>query len=719
MNNQGKIAIGQIMILVVGIFAFAGLVGAQEGVQDEGGAPVADAPVETRSPDRFEEGATLLGTGAAAKTSLPTTSNPVRGEGLKDAAEAGDKAGFDFKEYFFSGEAQGATQIIAQTAAWALTANLATRFAVGLFGFEEAKEAAIVNAATFGFGAGRLTYNLASTKTLGFGEGGSVFEFVDKFTPGTLTPQNFGIGMGVAVAALIFFFSFKDTEQEVVEYVCEPWQAPTGGSSCEECNKQGILPCSEYQCRSLGQACELVNQGTDEEKCVWINPRDVEFPIIQPWQEALLEDYVYTPDNAISPPDRGVIIENSLSEDACVEAFTPLTFGIELNEPGQCKVDYLNRGNFSNMEFFFGGSTLFRTNHTQVMSLPGKSAYDAENIEIRNDGDYELFVRCMDRNGNANTANFVFKFCVDKGPDTTAPAIISTSVVNGAPIAHNQSSLDLIAYVNEPAECRWDRLDQEYDDMANQFSCASSVTEINAQMLYECTTTLDGLKNSVENDYYFRCKDQPSGIDEADRNTNTESFEFTLQGTIPLVVNEVGPNGTVSDNTDPVRVTLTAETSAGAEEGIATCYYKEEGGEEEDFIEFFNTNSHEHSQDLFLDEGTYTYNIRCVDLGGNQDEMSTEFIVDSDSEAPIVARAYHEENNLKIVTDEEAECVYDVLSCNYLFDDGISLTTLSEVNHFTEWDTSKNFYVKCRDQYGNQPTPSDACSIIVKPFEIF
>jgi len=106
-----------------------------------------------------------------------------------------------------------------------------------------------------------------------------------------------------------------------------------------------------------------------------------------------------------------------------------------------------------------------------------------------------------------------------------------------------------------------------------------------------------------------------------------------------------------------------------------------------------------------------------VDLGGNSDEDTVTFDVESDSEAPIVVRAYHEENNLKLVTDEEAECVYDVLSCNYLFDDGISFATLSESNHFTEWDSSKNFYAKCKDIYGNQPSPSD-CSIIVKPFEI-
>ena len=73
------------------------------------------------------------------------------------------------------------------------------------------------------------------------------------------------------------------------------------------------------------------------------------------------------------------------------------------------------------------------------MSLPGQSALKAENLTLENDGQFSLFTRCQDSNGNANTANFVFKYCVEKGPDTTPPLIISTSLLNGMPIAFNQS----------------------------------------------------------------------------------------------------------------------------------------------------------------------------------------------------------------------------------------------------------------------------------------
>ncbi len=132
---------------------------------------------------------------------------------------------------------------------------------------------------------------------------------------------------------------------------------------------------------------------------------------------------------------------------------------------------------------------------------------------------------------------------------------------------------------------------------------------------------------------------------------------------------------------------------------------------------FFNTDSHEHTQDLHLAEGDYEYWIKCIDLGGNSDTNKTEFKVESDLEAPIVVRAYHEESYLKLITNEEAECVYDTVDCNYLFDDGIKITVVDETKHFADWNTKIDFYIKCKDEYGNQPLPNK-CSLIARPFEI-
>ena len=157
-----------------------------------------------------------------------------------------------------------------------------------------------VDAASLALSAGTFTYS--TLKGL-FGKGG-LWQIGEK---GISTGWATGIGLAVAVG--VFLYTYKKTNEEVVIFECMPWEAPTGGSKCEECNKQGELPCSEYQCRSLGQSCQIVNIGTEEEQCVWVNRNDIKPPIIQAWDDALINsEYKYVEDQAISPPDRGVKI---------------------------------------------------------------------------------------------------------------------------------------------------------------------------------------------------------------------------------------------------------------------------------------------------------------------------------------------------------------------------------------------------------------------------
>ena len=625
-------------------------------------------------------------------------------QAIKDGAikvpETGSKSGDWLLEKGWVDTAGTANFVghIADGLFWSMAVVAAIKFIGGFVDTEGKVTSALSSAAFGGIMAGEMTYGLVKSGGWLSPESGEILG---------MTPKQFSIGAGLLVAAIIFYNSYKKTETETVTFTCNTWDAPTGGSYCEKCNEQS-LPCSEYQCRSLGQACQLVNPGTDEAKCVWVNKNDVAFPTITPWDDALSDGYKYSPDNTINPPDSGVKIVKSAGE--CVGAFEPFSFGIILNEPAKCKIDYLRKSTFDEMNYFFGGSSTLKYNHTQVMSLPG--AGSEENLTLDNNGNYELFVRCQDANGNYNKGNFVFKYCVEKGPDTTAPLIVTTNLLNGMPVSYNQESIDLEVYINEPAECKWSHSDQQYDNMEEKMKCSSNIFEMNAQMLYKCTTTLTGIKNEQNNDFYFRCKDQPTKP-EADRNTNAESYKFTLIGTQPLIIDKVGPNETVRDSTENVKVTLTATTNAGYKEGLATCYYSETGNDD-DYIEFRYTNSYTHSQDLYLSEGDYGYYIKCVDLGGNSDVKTTYFEVESDSEAPIVVRTFYEESYLKLITDEEAKCVYDTVNCNYLFDDGIAMKTINDLNHFTDWNTQTSLYVKCKDEYENQPAPNE-CNIIVRP----
>lgn len=587
---------------------------------------------------------------------------------------------------------------------WATTVVGVIQLLGGFFDDDGQITSALSYSAFAGIMAGKAAYGLF--KSGGWWDLSSV-DWMSKIPGGT---SGFSIGIGVIVAAIVFFLTYEDTETEIKTFTCNSWDAPTGGDHCEDCNKQN-LPCSEYQCRSLGQACQLVNPNTEEAKCVWVNRNDVKPPVITPWEDVLKDGYAYYPGKAISPPDRGTYIKKN---KGCVGAFEAFTFGITTDEPAKCKIDYLRKDTYDEMSYYFGGSSTLKYNHTQVMSLPNLN--NSENLSVTNGGEYELYVRCQDANGNHNIADFVFQYCVEEGPDTTAPLIVSTSLQNGMPVGYNQSSLDLEVYVNEPAECKWSHDDTEYSEMEKTMSCSSSVTEINAQMLYTCQTTLNGIKNEQENKFYFRCKDQPNAK-EADRNANAESYEFIVIGTQPLVIGSVKPEDgtTIRDSIENVKVTLEVETNAGYKEGEANCYYSDTG-EESSYVMFYNTSSHAHYQELYLPEGEYTYYIKCIDLGGNSDEETTHFWTKSDSSSPNVVRTFYEESYLVFITDEESQCVYDVVNCNYLFDDGIEITTADGLNHYMDWNTDSTIYVKCADEYGNKPAP-DKCNIIVKPVE--
>ena len=326
-----------------------------------------------------------------------------------------------------------------------------------------------------------------------------------------------------------------------------------------------------------------------------------------------------------------------------------------------------------------------------------------------------MYVRCQDANGNANLQSYVFNFCVEKGPDTTAPLIVTTNILNDSPIAYNKTSVDIELYVNEPSSCKWSTNDLAYKDMENPLTCSSSVFEMNANLLYKCTTKLTGLKNAQDNNFYFKCQDHPE-LPENERNTDSKSYAFTLIGTRTLNILTAKPNGTIKDATDIVPVTLEVETANGYKEGEALCYYSPTGTSDS-YIEFRNTNSNLHSQVLNLPEGKYTYFIKCVDLGGNTDSTSVTFKVETDTSAPIIVRVFHEENKLKLITNENATCSYSLQNCNFNIVDGIQFRSIKGVEQFTDWNVDKSYYIRCVDQYGREPL-SNQCSIVVKPINL-
>lgn len=554
--------------------------------------------------------------------------------------------------------------------------------------------------------AGIMTYKgLASLGPTGF-----------NFLSGSSPFISYAGAFGIAAAAITFVLLYKKEQKKVVNLQCLPWEAPLGGASCEKCNSDPLRPCSEYRCKSLGQACDLVNKGTTEERCVWVNPKDVTSPKITPWKEALTKGYDYRPDTTRPPALGSKIVTNA---GGCVAPYTPLTFGIVTNEPSQCKIDYAHRNEtkaFESMQFYFGETNFYSYNHTQTLRLPSIDALENASDgapELKNGAITNLFVRCRDANGNENVDEYVFTFCTDKSPDTTPPVIESTSILSGSPVTFGSQNVSLTAFVNEPTECKWSPQDKNYQDMENTFSCATQVYQQNAQQLYPCTTTLTGVKDNADNTFFFRCKDQPFKQDK-DRNVNQQSYKFMLKGSQQLNIVNAGPNGTITGSTDIIPVDLTVETDDGANDGKAICYFSSTGNEDT-YVAMFETNNYRHKQTLNLGSGLYTYYFRCVDAGGNADSTNVTFNLFLDRQAPIVTRIYKEgADALKLVTNEDAECSYAMQSCNFNYADGTKMIYNSPgINTvlYAPWKDGSTYYIKCRDAYGNLPSPN-ACSIV-------
>ena len=136
----------------------------------------------------------------------------------------------------------------------------------------------------------------------------------------------------------------------------------------------------------------------------------------------------------------------------------------------------------------------------------------------------------------------------------------------------------------------------------------------------------------------------------------------------------------------------------------------------------FETNAVEHKQHLTLGTGNYNYQFRCVDSGGNAAQANTSFNVFVDTTPPLITRAYHDSANnaLKIVTNEDAECVYSLNSCNYNFNEGVKLQLIapSKRGHYVEWQPNMVYYLKCRDLFGNEPAPN-SCSMVASATSSF
>lgn len=477
----------------------------------------------------------------------------------------------------------------------------------------------------------------------------------------------------------------QDIDQIHITATCGPWLAPRGGADCEKCGKDN-KPCSEYRCKSLGANCKLVNAGTENEKCVNQNPNDVNSPRIYANATALQVGYTLT-----EVKNQGFTVNEK------IEPFTRVSLGVSTDEPAICKFALEHSIKFDEMTHPFG-STLYDYSHEMQFSLPAELT-DERILRLTNGGKYSIYVRCSDAAGNDNDKDYYINFEIKPGPDYTAPAIELTSIANGAYVASGVTQVPFYAYLNEPSQCKWGNVDADYANMPNSFTCRTSSFEATSVYygLYECGTTLTGIKPKQLTTYYFRCKDQPLQTDELKRNVNQESYKFSLIGTEELKILEVKPSGLIYEPS-PV---LEVKTAGGAQNGNAYCSFSLKGsGSLGNTVPFYETNSSVHKQPLTnIQAGEYDASITCIDAGGNIASTTTRFTTQVDTKPPRITQIYTEGNILKIATDEDSTCEYSN-EAPFSYGQGTPMTgTLTKVHEATL--VNKPYYLVCKDKFDN------------------
>lgn len=504
--------------------------------------------------------------------------------------------------------------------------------------------------------------------------------------------------------SLSFYCSVERNDHVVCKskFECKQWQAPSSGE-CSACGSDG-LPCSEYKCSALGKNCEYSEPaGADKGFCV------------------------SSSDN--SPPS----ITHSLNPESPIPPYSSVKISLETNEIAECRFSINDpTKTFEEMNYGFEGT--YTTEHEVILNVPGKKPdifedIDAEYDLISSDGEYELFVSCEDAAGNSNLNPYKIDFIVMDTPDELPPVITNFTPESGSAVPYNTTSKQVTLSLNEPAECKWDFEDKDYDSMNNTMSCDIDVFDEGIIEGYSCSDIFYNVtKDLSENTrYYMKCKDQPwlegNETELYHRNTNEDSKEFFLRASDKLEIAEISPKDTLNVGANIGNVSLTVKTSGGSDEGKATCYWGYTFNEYfTSYAKFTKTESSQHSSILTnLTDGNFNIKIRCEDAAGNKVEKNSTLKIRIDSQAPTISRVYNDKGKLYLTTDEPAICkilnfVSPVGNCFFSFssENATELFGNSDKEFETTWKKGFDYFIKCQDFYGNT---NSGCGIIVKAFQ--
>ncbi|MBS3118010.1 hypothetical protein J4430_03985 [Candidatus Woesearchaeota archaeon] len=424
----------------------------------------------------------------------------------------------------------------------------------------------------------------------------------------------------IVLAVAVFFVIihlFAKVKEKHYSVTCQPWQAPPGGANCDICGQDG-KECTEYRCKSIGQACQYIpeNEGTTRQSCFNAGRNDTKSPVIRPLQGKLTEGFQL----------RNTEVGYDITPE--VEIHQTIEFGIETDELAKCK--YANQPNqrFDDMISTIEGSSL-KTTHSLTKS-EGTG------------GQKDIYIRCQDVAGNKNERDYRISYQVST-VDLSPPRVELLRETDKLPNGVDQTILEV--QVNEQAVCRYAKVDAPFEDMGDPLLC-DQTPRSNGK--YICSTNINLDQTTT---YYIRCQDQQGNI-------NTQGIQKRIEKTSELLIAGIQPQGELLEN----EIVIEIQTTGGAEGGKAICQMQIQGGH---WVNMKNTQSTVHIQQLTLPEGKYNIPIRCEDEIGNQAQREVSFEIKQDRTPPKIKNIYKEQGQLVIILNEKGTCKIDTKSFSY------------------------------------------------------
>ncbi|PIN80905.1 hypothetical protein COV16_00185 [Candidatus Woesearchaeota archaeon CG10_big_fil_rev_8_21_14_0_10_34_8] len=498
------------------------------------------------------------------------------------------------------------------------------------------------------------------------------------------------IGVFVVAYFLLTEIALRKYEKRTVQTTCGVWQPPSGGYNCEKCNGEFSV-CSEYKCKSLGANCKFIeeNEGTARDACVNADPNDVTRPQIKPWKETL----------EIKNRNLDITFDYNIVESQTsytiagkkIPAFSSVTFGIETNEPSNCRLDTELKQTYKDLSLRFN-----------------EEYYDSKhNFTIRNlipATDYKYYIICKDTNDNPKdeepTAPYVVEFSTDNSPDLEPPRLISASVPDLGYVSAkaNETNLRLLIDEVSPFGCKASKEDTSFDQMQMNMTCLAMPQNSLFSEYAECQIQLP--VTIGQNIYYFRCRDEPENSQI--RNENSESYIWRATKAEELYITAASPVGKIYDT----NVTLQVSTTSGPQDGKAICYF--------DNIEFFETNASYHTQILSgLTKQDYSYRIECKDVANNKAVTQIDFTVDLDLEPSEIVLLHRSGPNIILNLNEDATCEYSTE--DFIYGEGTLTGTSTKIHSVYPDMLKEKFSFKCKDKYGNLMQSVIYTKIDIKP----